>query len=473
MPARKVDGRMGTPDASTIDLEITGTPTRRRARVSRCDELAEVMVSRRTGIVQAIELSHHPIAARRLFLYSVAVGDQHGTSGERWVFSGGISWDWEHAATAALAEGFERHVWSQPTGEPAYLDPAKIDSDAFRAADFVRIKDSEPLVDHRHSGAPFEPAAHPYLPGRDLLTGDVRWALAGALLPAYDHPTNHGYLCDLTTTGMAAGSDAPTALVGATAEVIERDAFSISYLNRLELPEIDLHTVTDPALQAVLAATTARPGVRVRAWDMTLDIRVPSVLCALLIDIDDETTVRLGSASHPSAVVAMRKALAEAIKLSSVMRAAGVRLNRRQSRPITPATVLNGPDDHAALGDLPEYVATLDWLLRPRSVLRTFGQLETMSCPTSVPAEALEWILRRLDGCGLRAYAFDLTPPYLVEATGLQAWRVLIPGAQPLTFGGACVGMDSERLRWAPVRAGFLTEPLPDDGFNPLPHCFS
>jgi thiazole/oxazole-forming peptide maturase SagD family component len=456
-----------------LDLEIAETPACRPSIRSRLNDMAEALASSRTGIVNAVEGSHHPVAARRLFLYSVAAGDPDRMSGERWMFGNGVSWNRQHAVAAALAEGFERHIWSRRSGQPAFLTSEDIHDKAFRASEFVRNSEAEAASHDKHDHAPFDPTAHPYLAGRDLLSDRLRWALAGTVLPAYDHPSGHGYACDATSTGMAAGSDSAMALAGGTAEVIERDAFTISHLNRLLLPEIDLRTVADPEFQAVLAATTQRPGVRVRAWDMTLDIRVPTILCAFAIDIDGEPAIRLGAATHASARTAMRKAFGEAAKISSLVYEERVRLNRRQAQPVTPATTLRGPDDHGALGDLGDYLATLDWLLHPRTALKDFGELEALSCPTEEPAEVLEWLLLRLKERALSAYGFELTTPDMKDATGLEVWRVLIPGAQPLTFGGPCVGLDSERLRWAPVRAGFRTSPLPDDDFNPLPHCFS
>jgi ribosomal protein S12 methylthiotransferase accessory factor len=50
------------------------------------------------------------------------------------------------------------------------------------------------------------------------------------------------------STGQAAAASTEAALLGGLCEVIERDAFSIAWLNRLSMPEVQIDS--DPVLRA-------------------------------------------------------------------------------------------------------------------------------------------------------------------------------------------------------------------------------
>ncbi len=79
------------------------------------------------------------------------------------------------------------------------------------------------------------------------------------------------------STGCAAHTDAAQALLNAVCEVVERDSIALTWLQRLQLPEIDLADAPR-AVKAAVAAANSTGRVH-RFFDATTDLGVPTVYC--------------------------------------------------------------------------------------------------------------------------------------------------------------------------------------------------
>lgn len=464
-----MDSAAAAPMSVDVSPHVRSFPDTQELRVQ---EMMETLVSPRTGVIQAIRGPDTPLGLRGLYAHSARISTGRRDSRTAHFGVGAVDWKASGSLIATLAEGVERYVWSQQTGRPAMLTADEIERNGILSADF-RATSSLNDVDHDEDGgesdASFEGTDVPWLPGRDLRSGRRRWAPAGVVVIGYDHPANHGYACDRTTTGMAAGRSATAALVGGAAEVIERDSYMVTHINRLRLPEIDLRSVPDPRVRSILDQLSERGKIRVRAWDMTLDTGVPTVLCGALVEIDGQASVRIAAATAVSAQRAVQKAFLEVIQCVGGTDEEEVRL-RRASETVA-STACDDISGHIGLGDHAEYVAAMDWLLHERPHKRSVQEMELMYESMQARSDPLRWLVERLHQSGFDAYGFELTPPELHELTGLHVWRVLIPGMQRLPVGRN-VGLYNERVRWAPVRAGLRTSPLAQDKLNPLPHCF-
>lgn len=431
----------------------------------REQDLIEALVSPRTGIINAVQGPYAPLGLHGMWAYRAHVGTVRADLTGARLGGGAVAWDRKQALTATLAESVERYVWSQPSGRPEMLAAKEIARNGLRPRDF-----GVPLEagDRTRADAVGNGENYPWLAGRDLLSGRTRWAPAGTVVIGYQHPPNHGYDCDHTTTGMAVGPGAAAALIAGATEVIERDAYMITHLNRLRLPEIDLDTSTDRYLRTALDQLATSGSMHIRAWDMTLDAHVPTVLSAALIQVDGAPAVRIAAAAHPSARRAIRKACAEAIQCLALLDHDEVR--HRRASTTADSAPLDNLHDHVGLGDFPEYVEALDWLLYERPRLCTAQEVE-IDHPADGGREQLRWLAHRLRGSGFHAYGFDLTPTDLHASTGFHIWRVIIPGMQRLTTGRRPATF-TDRVRGAPVHAGLRETPITAEETNPLPHCF-
>lgn len=86
----------------------------------------------------------------------------------------------------------------------------------------------------------------------------------------------------LMSTGAAGGFEHESTLLRAIYEVVERDAFMTSYLNRIKSPRIKLEGIRNKVIQSILD-NCGRYKLKLFTFDITNDLGIPSFL-TLLID---------------------------------------------------------------------------------------------------------------------------------------------------------------------------------------------
>ena len=117
------------------------------------------------------------------------------------------------------------------------------------------------------------------------------------------------------TTGLATAPTRTEALARGVLEVIERDAYMISWLNQLTLPRIDMNElmVDNPSL-AALVDSCVRYNLRVDFVRLLTD--APAyVLCAMISDGAHMPALSIGLSAHAKASHAAEKALLEALQI--------------------------------------------------------------------------------------------------------------------------------------------------------------
>jgi YcaO-like protein with predicted kinase domain len=229
-------------------------------------------------------------------------------------------------------------------------------------------------------------------------------------------PTGSGAFL-LSSNGLAAGNHMLEALSHAICEVVERDANALWHSQAgqpaAQQHRIDLRSVTDEECLDALERL-ARAGLLVGAWDITSDVRVPT----LLVEIADrdEGPLRVSYATsglgcHPSPSVALLRALTEA---------AQCRL-----------TLIAGTRDDADRG-VYERARDNGVLARARARLQgnatpgvDFASLEDHAHLTF--EGDLQWELEQLAGAGItQVLCLDLSLPGI----DIPVVRVVIPGLE-------------------------------------------
>jgi ribosomal protein S12 methylthiotransferase accessory factor len=114
--------------------------------------------------------------------------------------------------------------------------------------------------------------------------------------------------CVANSNGLAAGRTLDEAILSGLLEVVERDAVSIWWYNRLRRPAVDLSSFRGARLVDRHDALT-RHGVDAWLLDITTDVGIPTFV-AVGLDRADES-IHLGSAAHPHAGAAAYSALGE------------------------------------------------------------------------------------------------------------------------------------------------------------------
>ncbi|HYL37794.1 MAG TPA: YcaO-like family protein, partial [Bryobacteraceae bacterium] len=241
------------------------------------------------------------------------------------------------------------------------------------------------------------------------------------------------------STGMAAGPDLQSAILAGLFEVVERDAFTVTWLARQPAARAD--SSMSGALDRSIVPHYGRRGVAVRLYRLSSPVPI-AVILALAVDPAGRgpaAVVGLGCHLDPS--VAARKALFELCQVRpGVPPDAGSRLE-------TPSDVRT-LEDHAGYYASPQRLtefAFLDSDTTADGTNRSTGSL----------AGDIEFCVQELARAGCRTAYVDITAPELEEFP-IRVARVVVTGLQPIHFG---YGMERLGSRRAPKK-----------NWNPAPH---
>jgi len=262
---------------------------------------------------------------------------------------------------------------------------------------------------------------------------------------------------------MAVGMTAADALLAGVCEVVERDAVMIVWWNQLPAPEIVVEP--DTWLGRIIEERFSIPNVSFRLFDVTTDVRIPTVLCVATEERDNGCSLTLGASARTDPSSAALKALLEAAK--------GRHTQRLQTRLHGPLQIqeygqLRCLEDHARLYARHDMRHALNFLLDGHRRVRL----------SDMPVIDGEEVAMRLRGCvraltaaGCHPLAFNLTPPDVAEA-GLCAVKVAVPGMVDLNGWHSFRAQGVDRLYAVPVRMGYRDAPATEEDLNWFPHPF-
>ncbi|NJK46665.1 MAG: TOMM precursor leader peptide-binding protein [Pleurocapsa sp. SU_196_0] len=240
------------------------------------------------------------------------------------------------------------------------------------------------------------------------------------------------------SNGCALGGSLEEAILHGLLEVAERDAFLIAWHARLELPQIDLETLTDPKLRLQLERLRFQTGFELRALDATMENGIPTVLMVAVHREPraDQPAFLCAAGSHVSFENAIANALGE------LAPNAGFFAERFQKNLQRIEAMIENPDlcaqleDHQLLYAHPRMRSSLEFLLCDAPCL----PLEEIIARHE-PIERFEDLLEDLDGL-VERFLRDGHEVVVVDqstsehrALELHCVKVLVTGHLPMTFG--------------------------------------
>lgn len=389
--------------------------------------------------------------------------------------NGGSGLTAQDARGAALGEGLERYCCS--VYDPGDLLVGSYD-EVSRTHPAVRPDDL--ALFHPHVGAAPGPArgtAHTHdVPlawvwaWRPVARTAVLVPACLVYMPYFPATAEEVVLAPAVSTGLACAATVDDAVLRGLCEAVERDAFMITWMNRLPVPRVDL--TSHPRLRRVYEDRLARDGLEYLLVRTTTDLAVPSFLCVLLDHRRTPTMISVGGAAGLDPVRAATKAMTEAVQT----REWGKFLGGPEGRAPFAAGYDDVRDfeDHVRLyayGDMEHAVE----FLRAGPVVGVDegvpgGSTASAAGPRSVAAD-LASVLGRLDEAGLDVLALDLTTTDVAEA-GYRVARTIVPQLQPLDADHRLRFLGGRRLYEAPVRMGYQTSPSTVADLNPVPHPY-
>ncbi|MFG2925639.1 TOMM precursor leader peptide-binding protein [Streptomyces sp. NPDC048305] len=296
------------------------------------------------------------------------------------------------------------------------------------------------------------------------------------VLTYYHAPGLENRFVQESSNGCASGGCPEEAVYFGLMEVVERDAFLLSWYGKQPLPEIDASTSRRLSTRQMVDRL-AMYGYRARFFDARISFPIPVV--AAVAERMDGGAGRLcfgaGAGLDPESALdaALCEIATDAVNLRERTEREEGRL-RLMAADFSRVTALH---DHPLLYGVPEMAQHADFLLRQnKHPLRRVSDLEWPDPSGAVASEDLAEDLNRcidvLATAGFDVVVVDQTLPEQ-RAMGLHTFCVLVPGLLPIDFGWSrqrALGMP--RMRSAFREAGLRGHDLRTGDLNLAPHPF-
>ncbi|MFE2944128.1 TOMM precursor leader peptide-binding protein [Streptomyces sp. NPDC059255] len=334
------------------------------------------------------------------------------------------------------------------------------------------------------------PRVRPFAPDREIpwvwgySLRDDRPRLVPEVLTYYHAPGLENRFVQESSNGCASGGCLEEAVYFGLMEVIERDAFLLTWYGQQPLPEIDPATSARPATRHMVDRL-AMYGYRARFFDTRITFPVPVVTAVAERFDGGPGRMCFGAGAGLDPESALDSALCEiatdAVNLQERTERDGPRL-RAMARDFDRVTALH---DHPLVYGVPEMGRHAGFLLDPGTPHRRGVPAEPscavgeLSWPDPSGATASPDLREDLTRCvdavasaGFDVVVVDQTMPEQ-RALGLHTVSVLVPGLLPIDFGWSRQrARTMPRLRTALRTAGLRERDLLPEDLNPAPHPF-
>ncbi|MEV6784608.1 TOMM precursor leader peptide-binding protein [Streptomyces sp. NPDC051098] len=327
------------------------------------------------------------------------------------------------------------------------------------------------------------PRVRPFAPDRPIpwvwgySIRDRAPRLVPEVLTYYHAPGLENRFVQESSNGCASGGCPEEAVYFGLMEVVERDAFLLSWYGKQPLPEIEPSTSRRAATRHMVDRL-AMYGYRARFFDARLSFPIPVV--AAVAERLDGGMGRLcfGAGAGLDPESALDAALCEIATDAVNLRQRTERDETRLRAMAADFSLVTALHDHPLVYGIPDMAQHADFLLGQgaEGSLLAVADLEWQdSSGSAVSAdlkEDLERCVAAVVAAGFDVVVVDQTLPEQ-RVLGLHTFSVLVPGLLPIDFGWSrqrALGMP--RMLTALREAGLRERELRTHDLNPAPHPF-
>jgi ribosomal protein S12 methylthiotransferase accessory factor len=265
-----------------------------------------------------------------------------------------------------------------------------------------------------------------------------------------------------TSNGLAAGPTLEFAILNGLYELVERDGFLITWMNKLPAPQVDFSGIGGLAESIKTHYDTY--GTELRVFNVSTDLPIYVMMCIALDKKGGGPAAMVGLGCNLDPRVALLKSVLEVCQMHAgeVQRFQNEPPEKRLQRYEDVLTLY----DHSAFLMVPERLNEFSFLLdngRQQSIhdLPNFSQ-------GNVPAD-LNTCVDSLVKAGCRVAYADLTTSDIVDF-GVRVVRTIATGLQPMHFGFGEERLGGHRLFEVPHKLGHAKEIRTEKDLNPCPH---
>ncbi len=416
------------------------------------ESLAELLIDERTGILQKVEEIARNAGDPDFFQFSgTACNTQAFVREENFGNTGGASIRREVALAKAIGEGVERYC-------SAIFDVEDLPLCSQRDADFptadpasFNLFSEEQYQQPGFQWVPFTPDTPVrWTPTLDMQTRKTVWVPGAMVFIPYFFYQGSGDapILQPISTGLACHGSFEQAAIGGICEVIERDAFTITWQAKMSRPQIRVETLSDENYD--LVNRFERNGSKVVLLDLSMDHGVPTVLSVLRGQSENSPALVFAASSDPNPETAVRKALEELAHTRRYSYQLKISME-----PVVPDPPEHGnihsQVDHLLYYTNYENARQCDFIFASKDRIN-FSDLPDLS--TGDSKKDLEILLERIYSTGEKVFLADVTSPD-VSSLGLTVVRAIIPGYHPLRMGFGVRSLGGKRLWEIPQKLGF------------------
>ena len=265
------------------------------------------------------------------------------------------------------------------------------------------------------------------------------------------------------TTGQASAFNYMEAALRGVYEIVERDAFMITWSARLTVPRINIGS--SPKLAKTFEERFSRPNLRYSFHSLATDTGIPSILCIVVDDDRDPPMICTGGASHADAEKAALKALVEAVQTREWAKYMG-----RRREPFVFESDYSNMDDfdkHVLLYAYGNMEPSIEFLTGSPSEM-SFSDFEQPQFSSA--KDEFCHVRGRVEGLGYEVVLTDLTTCD-VRQCGYRAVKMFISQMQQLEGEYSHRMLGGRRLYEVPGKLGYSVRPA-FETLNPDPHPY-
>jgi ribosomal protein S12 methylthiotransferase accessory factor len=425
----------------------------------------EAVLDPLTGIVTGLRTIPLDHGSPSIFNASVRMADTSSYLGHKcFGRNGGAGLTEMDAWNAALGEAIERYCVSA-------VDPQRLHFGSWKE---LEKKSENPLhpaeialfMDFQHEslGNSFtEDTALGWIGGRSLIDGRSRLVPACLIhIPYHPIRPHEPLIGPAISTGLACGASAEGALLSGLCECIERDAFSILWLNRLPATRLE---IDEPSIREMFARRFRRPNMEYHIFWLSFDFSLPTVVVLIRDNNFNPPVVCFGGACRVDIRAAVVKALVESVQGWTWARYE--RLKHGEEPLPRSFEEIRDFDARVRLYACSDMSEALDFILQSTDCV----PLSSLMREPRSNDEVLASITDELGKAKTDAIAIDLTTVE-VASLGLRVMKSYCPRLQQVEGDHRYPLLGGSRWKEVPVACGYRKQPITREQLNAYPHPY-
>ncbi|MDY3913520.1 MAG: YcaO-like family protein [Phocaeicola sp.] len=373
--------------------------------------------------------------------------------------SGGCGFEFEEAVLSAIGEGVERYCPTfynlETMIESSYTDLIARGYDAICPSSFSLFHNYQ----YQENSFPFKPFTNDTVVYWDKVYDVLsrKEVLCPSTFIYMPFTKGKIHISEQISTGFAAHTNYYDAFLNAIYEVIERDAFMISWMGQLELPKIKIQGKLKKNVEKIIPSH-----MKLHLFDMTTDIKVPSIVGILEGEHDFGKFVAFSAATRMTYTAAINKTILELCQSVPYYRF----LLKENEKKMDDLSELKSFEDHSIYYTRhpEEQEIFRKWIERSESKSVAYEEESEMSSSSKIKS-----ILKIFKDLGLDIYCKDITTEDIAEEN-FKVIRVICPQLIPLNGAYGRYYLGGNRLFEVPEKMGFTK--LSFDDLTIKPHPF-